>query len=211
MPEALLHAASARRWLSRIGCVILAGGEGRRFGGHAAKLVAPVGAKPLVAHAIDAVCASRALTCTLVLGCGHELVLCAVDSRRCCVVFNPGWREGIASSLRAGLAHHLSDDACIFVVADQPHVTTGDIDNLIAAAALAPDNIATLHAGGVWGSPMLFPRADFAELMKLTGDAGAKSHALGQQQRITLVEAQHSDAFLDIDTREDAARLSGGS
>lgn len=191
----------------RVGCVVLAAGEGRRFGKEGSKLLLPIGGSLLLQRAVDAAARSLALTCTLVLGAYAERIMLAIDPRRCAVVVNRDWEVGLAGSLRAGLAQHEDDDACIFCIADQPFVTADDLDGLIARHAERRASIVALHANGTWGSPALFPRSDFAQLQKLRGDAGAKSYARRHAGRLAFVEASHPDAFADIDTPEDFRRL----
>ncbi len=187
----------------RVGCVILAAGQSHRFGAGDAKLLLPVAGKSLVQHAIDAAAQSLVSSCTLVVGAHAEEILRSIDSRRCAVVDNEDWREGIASSLRAGLAQHLDDDACIFMVADQPFVTTADLDHLIRCYMERRTSMVALRSNDVWGSPMLFPQSDFLALRALRGDTGAKRYALRHAARIEFVEAAQSQAFTDIDTPQD--------
>lgn len=191
----------------RIGCVILAAGQSRRFGGGEPKLLLPFGGKPLVQHVIDAAAASASANCTLVVGAYAEKILELVDSRRCAIIENSDWQEGIASSIRTGLGLHLDDEACIFVVGDQPFVTTADFDGLIEAHQSQEDAIAALKSADVWGSPILFPRTDFEELRKLRGDSGAKRCAEGHQDRVIYVNAWDRNVFTDVDTVRDYERI----
>ncbi|MDQ6780618.1 MAG: nucleotidyltransferase family protein [Candidatus Eremiobacteraeota bacterium] len=191
----------------RVGCVILAAGAGRRFGAVHHKLAASFEGKPLLQHVVDSVCASRAMSCTLVCGANAAALLASVETRRCCVLCNPRWDDGIASSIRCGVAQHAHDDACVFVVADQPLVSAADIDGLIRVFAAQRDGIAALRASGVWGTPMLFPRSDFAALTRLRGDHGAKRYAQSQKKRLQFVQAVNEDVFADVDRPEDLARL----
>ena len=162
----------------------------------------------MLQRAIDVAAQSRALTCTLVAGADVELMLRAVDVRRCAVIVNSEWREGIASSIRVGLASHRDDDACVFMVADQPFITVQDVNALIARHANDPDAIVALRAGAVWGTPALFPRMDFELLAKLRGDFGAKRYTQAHPARLRFVAARSAHAFADVDTDEDYERLS---
>jgi molybdenum cofactor cytidylyltransferase len=191
----------------RVACVILAAGGGARFGGAESKLLLPFQGKPLLQHVIDAAAASHALQCTLVVGAAADKVLCSVDTRRCSVIANDDWRSGITSSIRAGLRQHLNDDACTFMVGDQPFVTTADLNRLIARFAERRDAIVALRVAAIWGTPVLFPRSDYRALLKLTGDRGAKQYASRAGKRLEFVEAVHPDAFSDVDTPEDYSRL----
>jgi molybdenum cofactor cytidylyltransferase len=193
----------------RVGCVILAAGAARRFGG--GKLSASLRGSPLLQRAIDAACGSSALQCTLVLGADAASVAAGIDTRRCTVVVNRAWQRGIASSIACGVQERDHEDACIIALGDQPHVTSSDIDALIDAfarehnAKIQP--IVALRAGDVWGAPVLFPQRDFAALRRLRGDRGAKGLASANQSRLVFVEAVDHRAFDDVDTKADLTRL----
>ena len=116
---------------------------------------------------------------------------------------NAGWAEGIASSLRAGLARHRTDEACIFMVADQPRIETEDIDGLLACHAAQHDAVVALRSGRVWGTPMLFPQSLFGLIERLRGDAGAKRPVQSEGLEVRFVRAASEEAFADIDTLVD--------
>jgi CTP:molybdopterin cytidylyltransferase MocA len=194
---------SENSWSSA--AVVLAAGSGSRFGGH--KLIATFAGRPLLQRGIDAVCASGVLSCVLVVGSDADAVLNNVDVRRCAVVFNDEWRQGIASSIRAGLAYADEADACVFVLADQPYVCSADIDALLRRGADGGAPIVALRAERIWGAPVLFPRADFAGLMRLGGDTGAKRYAQSHMRRVHFVKARDGRAFCDVDTLSDIRAL----
>jgi CTP:molybdopterin cytidylyltransferase MocA len=185
----------------------MAAGESKRLGRHANKLRLEFAGQSLLQRALDVASRSQAMTCTLVVGADAERVLDAIDLRRCVVVYNHVWAEGIASSIRAGLAFHEDDEACCFMVADQPFISVEDVNRVIAHHLASRQSIIALQAGDVWGTPVLFPAHDFASLSKLHGDKGAKRYAEQHLSRVRFVAALSKDAFLDVDTKEDYERL----
>jgi CTP:molybdopterin cytidylyltransferase MocA len=187
-----------------VAAVILAAGAGERFGGD--KLTSMLRGRLLAQGAIDAASSSRAVACFLVVGAHAESLLAVVDPRRCAIVTNGRWREGIASSIRAGIAAAGSYDACIFLLGDQPYVAREDINALIREFELHPASIVALRAAGVWGAPVAFPRRDYAALAKLKGDVGAKSYAQSERRRLRFVRAADARAFEDVDTKADLHR-----
>ena len=189
----------------------MAAGQSRRLGAHANKLLLEFRGRSLLQHTIDVASSSQSMSCTLVVGADAGEVLDSVDVRRCAVVENANWREGIASSIRAGLAQHRDDEACIFLVADQPFIGIEDIDHLLVDHQSARGAIVALQAGEVWGTPMLFPARDFAALSNLGGDSGAKRYAEHHRKRLRFVDALCKSAFIDVDTIEDYRRLSSAS
>jgi molybdenum cofactor cytidylyltransferase len=192
--------------------VVLAAGSGSRFGGR--KLLAPLAGRPLLQRAIDAACGSRALSCALVLGADANDIVDCVDTRRCAIVRNEDWREGIAASVRAGLRLAAESDSCIFMLGDQPFVSLDDIDALLRSSAdlrsadlYGRPAIVALRLGTIWGAPVLFPRRDFAALARLRGDAGAKRYAETQRKRLRFVAAHDPRAFRDVDSPSDLRDL----
>ena len=187
-------------------CVILAAGASIRFGRN--KLLASFRGKPLLQYAIDAACGSSAVACLLVVGDDADAIENGVDMRRCALLENPGWPGGISTSIRCALRHRALDDGCVFLVGDEPFVTLADVDALITAFARRPSSIVALSKRGVWGTPVLFPKHDYAKLRRLRGDVGAKRYAKTQRRRVQLVEATDALAFADVDTPADLTRLS---
>jgi molybdenum cofactor cytidylyltransferase len=190
-----------------VGCVLLAAGQSLRFGNAETKLLLPFAGQPLLQRAVDTVAASSAAACTLVLGAHREKILETIDPRRCSVIANDDWRLGITSSIRAGLGQHLNDDACIFMVADQPFVAASDLNRLILRHAEKRTAIVALRNGETWGTPVLFVRSDYPALLRLEGDVGAKRYAGRFMDRVEFVESSRPDAFSDIDTPEDYRNL----
>lgn len=142
------------------------------------------------------------------LGADPERVLVQTDSRRCTVLVNEQWKEGLASSIRCALEAHAADDACILMLGDQPKVSAVDLDEIAKSFAAQPHAIVALQSGQIWGAPMLFPASDFRSLLGLRGDYGAKRFAALHHERLVFVDSRHRDAFADVDTVSDLARLS---
>lgn len=128
------------------------------------------------------------------------------------VAVNPRWEEGLSSSVRAGLEALEAPspgaavvDAVLFTTCDQPHVTAATLRAMIAAyAAARPPIVACAYAGAV-GVPALFDRSLFAELLALSGDAGAKR--VIERHSAAVARVPCPDAAFDIDTAADVLRF----
>lgn len=128
------------------------------------------------------------------------------------VAENPRWKEGMSTSIRAGLelleAAATPTDAVIIMTCDQPHVTAPLLKQLVAAFGKThPPAVACEYAGTV-GVPVLFARELFGELRALEGDQGAKRVLERRLADITRIPFERG--AVDIDTPEDVAKLSGG-
>ena len=121
---------------------------------------------------------------------------------------NRDWAEGIASSIRAGLAHAPpAADGVLIALADQAAVTTEDLRRLAGAWRRIRSIIAAAQYAGSVGVPAIFPRWCFRELNELRGDRGAQ--LLLQRHVDRLVRLPMPSAELDIDRPEDLLALDG--
>jgi molybdenum cofactor cytidylyltransferase len=123
------------------------------------------------------------------------------------VVINRSWREGIASSIRAGVARlPPSCTAVLLLLVDQAAVTGEDLKRLVGAWRRQPEHIVAARYGTTTGVPAIFPRSSFSDLQALRGDMGAR--ALLQRNPDRVVRVPMPSAALDIDTPEDLLKLS---
>jgi len=186
----------------RVGVIVLAAGGSRRFG--SPKQLLPWEGKTLVRHVVDRVLDSSVDQVAVVLGHHAESVGALLSGRGVLTVINEDWEQGQASSVRAGLqALPESYDACLFVLADQPHVTSDLIDSMVARYrhTLAPVVLPVYR--GQRGNPVLFARALFPELLEMQGDQGGRQVIERHEQEIEAVEVHDPNLFLDIDTVEE--------
>jgi molybdenum cofactor cytidylyltransferase len=125
-------------------------------------------------------------------------------------VLNDGFEEGIASSIRAGVAavgaSTRSCDGVLLLLVDQPRVDAALLRRLLARFEEGGgERIAACAYGGGVGAPAVFPRAHFDALAALRGDRGAKAVLQGERERV--LEVPFPGGALDLDTPEDLARL----
>jgi molybdenum cofactor cytidylyltransferase len=180
----------------RVGALVLAAGEGRRFGG--TKQLAPLRGRPLLEHALAAVADLSPRVVVL----GHEAgkIRAAVDLHGARPVICEGWREGQAASLRCGVAALGDVDAAVVVLGDMPDVTPAAV--AAVAAASGGDAVRGTY-DGVAGHPVLLRRALLERVGELRGDVGFRS--LLECANIVEVELAGVANPRDIDTKEELA------
>ena len=188
-----------------VGCVILAAGGARRFGGN--KLLAEVGGRSLLARAIEAARASRCARVAVVLGARADELASVVeedDDGRVERLDNAAWAEGMASSIRRAVAWATTGRlfALVLVAADQPGLDATHIDALVAASG-GGRRLAASRYAGVLGVPALFPREMFGALSGLHGERGARELLRGREASVAAV-AWPAGVF-DIDRPADQA------
>ncbi|MBV9317210.1 MAG: nucleotidyltransferase family protein, partial [Gammaproteobacteria bacterium] len=122
------------------------------------------------------------------------------------VVVNQDWREGLASSIRAGVARLPGAcSAVMLLLADQAAVTADDLRRLAGSWRKQPEHIAAALYGGVCGAPAIFPRSCFRGLSELRGDTGARALLTRNPDRVVRVPMP--SAAIDVDTPEDLLAL----
>lgn len=189
--------------------LILAAGESKRFGGP--KQLADWGGRPLLEHVADRVGGwPQVDEIYAVLGAGAGRIMEQADLSGAVVVENHEWREGIASSLRAGLDALLGDreaGAALVVLADQPMVPAEAVERLFEARRRSGRPVILPRYRFRRGHPVLLDRWLWPRLIAgLEGDQGARNLFLSRPEWVEEVFLGE-DAPLDIDTREDLARL----
>jgi molybdenum cofactor cytidylyltransferase len=188
----------------RVGAVLLAAGRSSRFGaGH--KLLATWRGRPLVVHAVETLAAAGLPPPIVVLGHDADAVRAALAGCQVQFVDAPDWADGMGRSLAAGIAAVPANwDAALVCLADMPVVEPG----LIAALAAAPGELVVPVWDGRRGHPVRWPRAAFARLLALTGDAGGK--AVMGDFTVTELAAPSAACLTDIDTQATLAALERG-
>jgi molybdenum cofactor cytidylyltransferase len=184
--------------------IVLAAGASTRFG--SAKQLVRIAGRPLlhtvVARAVDV--AGSAVT--VVLGARAAELAPLLTHSPAAIVINRNWREGLASSIRAGVACMPgSCSAVLLLLADQAAVTAEDLKRLVGAWRRQPEYIAAARYGVTTGVPAIFPRSTFPDLAALRGDIGARR--LLQRNPDRVVRVPMARAAIDVDTPEDLLAL----
>lgn len=200
----------------RIGGIVLAAGAGRRAAPHDKLLATDPQGHTMIARTLSAVCGSRLDAVALVLGHDAGRIRRALGPDATpTLVEAPDHAEGIAGSLRAGVAHATERqwDAALVCLADMPLVSAKLIDRLLLAfreAVPRPDVLVPL-AGGRRGNPVLWNRSVFAELSSLRGDTGARTLLAQPTTRLLAVETGDPSILEDFDTPERLVLFSEGA
>jgi molybdenum cofactor cytidylyltransferase len=183
-----------------IAAVVLAAGLSSRMGTN--KLLAPLGGKPLLRHAVEAVVASEASPVIVVTGneaAETEAALAGLNVR---FVHNRDFAKGLSTSLKAGIASVPAEsDGALVLLGDMPGVSPALVSRLIAA--FSPEDgraICVAAHGGKRGNPVLWARRFFADIDALSGDIGARHLIAADEELVCEVEAGDDAPLTDIDT-----------
>ncbi len=190
----------------RLGIVILAAGEARRFG--ACKQLALLHTKPLLQHVIDAALPLRPTRLVVMTGKYHEDIASAKDQGVVTgaeLIHNPDWSSGMSSSIRLGCELLADDcDQLLVLLADQVLVSTSELETLTAQAV--DGRSACAGFSETVGPPAVFSRACYPDLLTLSAENGAKKLLTDPAKQVTIVPMK--SAGWDIDSKDDLERLS---
>jgi molybdenum cofactor cytidylyltransferase len=187
---------------STFAAIVLAAGESQRFG--QPKQLLPVGDKTMIQHVVDIVLDSPLEQVIVVLGCRAAEIGANIADRPVQVVVNERWESGLSSSVRAGLsAVKPETGAALFVLADQPGITTEVIAKLVERYRETHAPIVVPTHRGRRGNPVLFDRSLFAELMEVKGDQGGRRLIAEYGDELEEVEVDTEAIVTDIDTADD--------
>jgi CTP:molybdopterin cytidylyltransferase MocA len=128
-----------------IAAVVLAAGEGSRFGGAKQRLLLPDVLRAIRASSVDDL---------VVVAGAHELDIDAT------VVTCPEWARGIGASLRCGLrALPPETEAAVVALADGPDLAPAAVDRVIEARRDGAGDVVAASYDGDRGHPVLLARA----------------------------------------------------
>ena len=202
--------------------VILAGGEARRFG--RPKQLLDYHGQPFVRTVAKNALASGLMPVVVVSGANAEAVEAAVADLPVTITRNMDWQNGQSSSIQAGLqalrqpslvnSFARSDDdagsqervgAAIFLLADQPQITSSIITALTEKHAQTLGAVLAPLVADRRANPVLFDRATFPDLMALSGDVGGR--AVFSKYPVMYLPWHDQSLLLDVDTPEDLEKL----
>lgn len=186
---------------AKVCAIVLAAGMSTRMG--SVKPLVSVSGRTFIERVLDNVLDSSVDSVVVVLGYEAERVRGFVFSNRVRVVVNEKYREGMASSIRAGLAVTGEVDAAMIVLADQPFVKTDTMDRILAVYRERRPKIVIPEFAGQRGNPVVVDRSLFPELLDLTGDVGARAvfgKYLGETAKVSVADR---GVVVDLDSPEE--------
>ena len=184
--------------------LVLAAGAGSRFG--SAKQLVRVGGQPLLHRAVSQATQVAGGAVTVVLGAHAQELAPLLKHSPASILVNRHWEEGLASSLRLGIARLPgSCEGALVTLADQAAITVFDLQRLASAWRRQPDWLIAASYEGHTGVPAVFPAHTFSSFAALRGDAGARSILARHADRCLRIPMPN--AAIDIDTPEDLLKL----
>ena len=184
--------------------ILLAAGAGSRFGGGKLMHRLPDG-EPIGVRAWRNLCAALP----------HVTVVVRAGDREVEQMFRQAGAEvAVCADAHLGMGHSL---ACairathqargwVIALADMPCLDPATIRRIARELDAGADIVVPVHQGQR-GHPVGFAARFGEDLMRLTGDAGARSLLRDNAGTIVRIEVDDAGVLQDVDTQEDARRL----
>jgi CTP:molybdopterin cytidylyltransferase MocA len=175
--------------------LVLAAGEGRRFG-EKSKLLADVCGRPVLERAVSAQIGVDSLErVVVVLGARANELLSAVRFGRAEPVVCAEWADGQAASLRCGVAALAAAERVVVTLGDQPLM----LPELVALFAHEEPPARAVYSG-MPGHPVVLGRDQLQAVAGLRGHRGARDLLHGCRE---IDCSAHGNASRDVDTARD--------
>jgi molybdenum cofactor cytidylyltransferase len=188
--------------------ILLAAGESTRYG--QPKQLLDWKGQPFVRAAAKTALQAGLAPVLVVTGANAEQVESAVHDLDVIMIRNEHWKTGQASSIRAGIESLLKRSSqrtggAIFLLADQPQITTSILRALLEKHAEELYPIVAPMVMDRRANPVLFDRATFSDLLTLEGDVGGR--AVFHKHQVEYLPWHDDRLLLDVDTPEMYQRL----
>ena len=183
-----------------IGCVIMASGLGKRFGGN--KLMAEFHGQPMICRILDAtegIFAQR-----VVVTRSREVADLCRERGVQALLHSLAHRS---DTVRLGLEAMPGIDRCMFVTADQPLLRKDTVSALALASKNDPRAICRAVFEDTQGSPVVFPQWTFPELRNLPAGKGGSQVIQNHRECLHPIPVRDIYELQDVDTPEDLEAL----
>ena len=187
-----------RKNSTEIAALVLAAGNSSRFGSN--KLLFKINGKSVLERALLALSGFKFWkTAVVVSNTDFDDILGNHVEK----ILNKQISLGIGKSIALGTIYLRKEVSGILIVlADQPLLTLDDIKKMTDVFLGDPTKIVACSVDGEIRNPIIFPTGYFDELIKLSGDRGARGLANSHIDNIVRVEVDSSH-LLDIDSIQD--------
>ena len=187
--------------------IVLAAGESTRFG--KPKQLLDWKGQPFVCSVAMTALEAGLSPVLVVVGANGEPVESAVADLNVTVVRNAEWQSGQGSSIKAGISKltisPTSTGGAIFLLADQPQITTSILRALVETHSEGLYSIVAPMVLDQRANPVLFDQVTFADLLEIKGDVGGR--AIFHKHKVEYLPWHDDRMLLDVDTPEHYQRL----
>jgi molybdenum cofactor cytidylyltransferase len=187
--------------------IILAAGESSRYG--QPKQLLDWQGEPFVRVVARKAVEAGLSPVIVVTGANAEQVEVAINDLDVKIVRSSEWKKGQSTSIKAGISFILENEietgAAIFLLVDQPQITTSILGSLAEKHAEGLYPIVAPMVMDRRANPVLFDSSTFQDLLTLEGDVGGR--AIFHKYHVEYLPWHDDRLLLDVDTPEQYQRL----
>ena len=180
--------------------VILAAGQARRMG--QPKQLLSLGGQSMVWHVVATACRADFHEVIVITGAYGDQVAEAIKGLPVKIINNEQWADGQSTSVKKAVQSvNPKSQAVAFLLADQPLIDVGLLNEVIATYLATKSSIIMPRTLNKPGNPVLFDLGVWrSALLELSGDEGARQIIKKNQGCIQYVESLDGEMFFDVDT-----------
>jgi molybdenum cofactor cytidylyltransferase len=182
--------------------LVLAAGRSERMG--TLKQLLPFGDRTVIEQVARTLTRSRlGPDVVVVLGHRAEEIVAPISALPVRFAYNPDPEGDMLSSIRCGLAYIAPGQAVLIALGDQPLVTTGIVDQLIAEYERHPEGMVLPEFEGKRGHPMIVSPAYREEMLFQSNPGGLKGLRDRHADSVRLVPVDTDAVLVDLDYRHE--------
>ncbi|MDO9085843.1 MAG: selenium cofactor biosynthesis protein YqeC [Anaerolineaceae bacterium] len=188
-----------------IGCVILAAGSSSRFG--SPKQLAIYNNETFIETVIQKALNINFSEILVVLGAFYKEIYPLINKFNVRIINNHDWEKGQATSVKTGVTAISKNkiEAILFLLVDQPQISTKIIKNVLNIFAYQKSNIIVHSFNEQNSHPILFSHKTFSDLLKIEGDQGGRQ--LFKMYSPMKIKLEDSILAMDIDSMNDLKKI----
>lgn len=177
--------------------IILASGMSRRLGEN--KLLVDLNGKPMVYWALKAV--KESSIDNIILIYKDAEVEKIGKSFNVTTVLNERYMLGQSEGIKLGVNSSLEEDGFMFILGDQPFLTSKTLDEMKAIFE-KEDKIIIPRYKDRRGAPNIFPKRFIRQLLELEGDIGGRKIIKNNENEVIFYEIENEIELEDIDSKQ---------
>jgi molybdenum cofactor cytidylyltransferase len=187
----------------QLAILILAAGKASRMG--AVKQLLKVKGTTLLENAIANSKKIKNTAVVCVLGAHASEIKETISPKSIAFIINRNYAQGLSSSIIAGIKYlqkqGIQFDGIFIQLADQPAIEPAYYQEMTTLFSKEKTKIIAANYGDNYGVPAIFPKKFVNDLLKISGDKGAKEFL--QKNKKEVISTQVTVNLLDIDTPEE--------
>jgi molybdenum cofactor cytidylyltransferase len=168
------------------------------------KMLLPYGNQSIIETVIQQSKASGVSKTFVVLGAGNEAIGKKIKGLHVEILMNHRYQEGMLSSVQEGIKSLPENtEAVMVLLGDQPMITSGLMDRMIARYKQSEKEIIIASYQGKRGHPILIGSKHFKEVLGFTSDQSLRDLLTRHPDDMEELETENPEILRDIDTEQD--------